>query len=749
MSDEQGARNSAPPNPPGRELYPSGDARDMLHGYLALGWALLPVHDVTAGRCSCVSARRLECKTPGKHPVLKEWQRPENLIFTAEQLDAALCDRPSCNWGLATGLVSSIWVIDYDPKHVTDPVVAGAFLLRLWSAGTRVHRTGSGGLHFLFALPTDFVPNNSAKRLPDGFDVRGARRGEVGGGQVLLPPSVNASGPYAVLAGGPVVAAPDDVTELVRPAPPRVRTAPVSVGVVSNDAAGRYVTKAIDGELGDLRGCRSRRNDRAWQAATRTIELANTGLADREAVYSAWWAAAVAHPDPAVTVPDSELVSVWASAERHVGDRPADLSGVGGAPGWAGGAGVAPFAAGDAALSSAPTGSAGGAPALGMAGTRAAAPTAPGPVAAVEPNGHRQLRVVRADSIRMRATRWLWAEDDAHWMPLGGLTLLGGREGIGKSTWAYRLAALLTVGKLPGSFFGEPRAVVVVAGEDAWAQTVVPRLAAAGADLSLVFRVDVVQPDGGVDGLSLPEDTAGLTALCHEQRVGLILLDPLMTVVSGKLDSHKDAEVRKALTPLSRLADEAQAGVLGLIHVNKSQGNDLLTRLMGSRAFSAVARSVLVCSAEDGHEDDGGSSFLFGQAKSNLARKVGFSYRYVIEGMQVGWDDDLGLPVWSSRVLVRDRVDGGIDDQVADQEQPARTAPKTAAAAAWLIELLTAHAATTDRNGLPSSEVKAAAAAAGHGERALRNAREKSGGKVVTSHNPNGLGTVWHLSSSV
>jgi energy-coupling factor transporter ATP-binding protein EcfA2 len=90
----------------------------------------------------------------------------------------------------------------------------------------------------------------------------------------------------------------------------------------------------------------------------RCIELANTGALGRgghEAVYGAWWAAAAAHPNPAVHVPDTELLSVWRSAERHAGDRPADLSGVGGPGTWGtiGGVGLAPFAAGGAAPSSA------------------------------------------------------------------------------------------------------------------------------------------------------------------------------------------------------------------------------------------------------------------------------------------------------------------------------------------------------------------------------------------------------------
>jgi len=67
----------------------------------------------------------------------------------------------------------------------------------------------------------------------------------------------------------------------------------------------------------------------------------------------------------------------------------------------------------------------------------------------------------------------------------------------------------------------------------------------------------------------------------------LILLDPLLSRLDSSLDSHKDAEVRIALEPLVALADRSAAAVLGLIHVNKSGGQDPLDIVMGSRAFAA------------------------------------------------------------------------------------------------------------------------------------------------------------------
>jgi hypothetical protein len=46
-------------------------------------------------------------------------------------------------------------------------------------------------------------------------------------------------------------------------------------------------------------------------------------------------------------------------------------------------------------------------------------------------------------------------------------------------------------GVLPGEYLGQSKAVLVAASEDSWEHTIVPRLMAAGADLDLVYRVEV------------------------------------------------------------------------------------------------------------------------------------------------------------------------------------------------------------------------------------------------------------------
>lgn len=62
----------------------------------------------------------------------------------------------------------------------------------------------------------------------------------------------------------------------------------------------------------------------------------------------------------------------------------------------------------------------------------------------------RRLRSTPASAVVPRHLRWLWTSR----IPLGGLTLLAGREGLGKSTVATDLTSQVTRGVLDGEMYG-------------------------------------------------------------------------------------------------------------------------------------------------------------------------------------------------------------------------------------------------------------------------------------------------------
>ena len=219
-----------------------------------------------------------------------------------------------------------------------------------------------------------------------------------------------------------------------------------------------------------------------------------------------------------------------------------------------------------------------------------------------------RLVLTSFDDVEMEAVDWLWAGR----IPLGSLTLLAGREGLGKSMIAYQFAADLSRGALPGEFAGKAAKTIIVATEDSIKKTVKPRLIAAGADTAMISYVTVKNPTDGA--VSLPADLDEFGRLA--QGSALIILDPLMSRLHHTLDSHKDGGVRQALEPLVAMADRIGAAIVGLIHVSKSSSPDLLTTVMGSRAFAAVARAVLAVVVDP---DNDGQRVLY-QAKSNLGR---------------------------------------------------------------------------------------------------------------------------------
>jgi hypothetical protein len=258
-----------------------------------------------------------------------------------------------------------------------------------------------------------------------------------------------------------------------------------------------------------------------------------------------------------------------------------------------------------------------------------------------EPGG-RRIVLRAASGMAIKRIRWVWGQEAGGHIPVGGITLLAGREGIGKSTISYDIIAKITRGTLPGEFHGDPRGVLVYATEDEWEPVILPRLIAADADVTRVFQADAYEETGEKDWISFPRDLVRLAAQCKEHDVAMVVLDPIMSIIDGKLDTHKDREVRQALDPLSRFASAAGVAVLGLIHVNKSSGTDPLNSLMGSRAFSAVARSVLFCIRTPQIEGvEGPDTYLFTQEKCNLGPKQ-MSQQYGISQVMLEATDDEG-----------------------------------------------------------------------------------------------------------
>lgn len=277
----------------------------------------------------------------------------------------------------------------------------------------------------------------------------------------------------------------------------------------------------------------------------------------------------------------------------------------------------------------------------------------------------------------------------------------------------------------------------MAATEDSWEHTIVPRLMSAGADLERVLRIDVDTSEGLRSSLTLPRDTEALAVLIKDEDAALVLLDPLMSRLDARLDSHKDAEVRVALEPITDVADRTGSAVLGIIHVNKGRGADALDRIMGSKAFPAVARSVLFVMKDPDDEE----LRLLGTPKNNLGRTDTLStLTFAIVSAKVA-DTDEG-PVWTARVSWRGEVARSIDDALESAEDGPEGRSATAEAGEWLTDYLTSQGGEAE-----SRDIKRDGTKAGHSADSLKRARRRL--KVASRSHGFPRTTVWSLPGAV
>ena len=259
--------------------------------------------------------------------------------------------------------------------------------------------------------------------------------------------------------------------------------------------------------------------------------------------------------------------------------------------------------------------------------------------------------------------QWLWPD----WLALGKFHLLAGAPGQGKTTIAMGLAATVTLGgRWPDGTRCAAGNVLVWSGEDDYTDTLLPRLIAAGADRNRVFFVDGTSVGDAVRPFDPATDTRTLQAAIEQiGSVSLIIIDPVSTAVAG--DSHKNTEVRRGLQPLVDLATNINAALLGITHLSKGgQGSDPAQRVIGSIAFTAVARVVLVAARVQGNE--GEDKRILARSKSNIGPdNGGFEYHLAqvealpgIHASRIEWGQAVQ---GSARELLTDPADSddGID----------------------------------------------------------------------------------------
>lgn len=270
---------------------------------------------------------------------------------------------------------------------------------------------------------------------------------------------------------------------------------------------------------------------------------------------------------------------------------------------------------------------------------------------------------------------WLWR----HWLAQGKFHLLAGAPGTGKTTLIISVAATITTaGKFPDGETCEVGNVVVWSGEDDPENTLLPRFIAAGGDPSRLHFIDATRIDGEIVPFDPSRDLGHLLeALDAIGDVKMVMVDPVVSAVAG--DSHKNGEVRRALQPLVDLASATGAAVVGISHFSKGgQGQDPTQRVIGSVAFAAVARVVMVAAKVKNPE--GEDRRILARSKSNIGPDAG-GFEYSLEVVEA-------LPgIESSRIAWGQALDGTARELLAEPDDESSGSDQNDAAEMLRAEL--------------------------------------------------------------
>ncbi len=252
--------------------------------------------------------------------------------------------------------------------------------------------------------------------------------------------------------------------------------------------------------------------------------------------------------------------------------------------------------------------------------------------------------LINASDIDPVAIDWLWQG----WLAMGKLHILAGMPGQGKTSLALSIAAIVSSStSWPDGSNSRAGNVLIWSGEDDIRDTLLPRLMVSGANRLNCYFIDG-RRDGGI---KLPFDPATDLRELKEKaieigNVKLIIIDPIVSVIAG--DSHKNSEVRRGLQPVVDLANILGAAVLGISHFSKGgAGSDPASRVVGSIAFAAVARVVLV--AAKVISALGEVTHIFARSKSNIGPDDG-GFNYAIEQVEVESGIVASQVVWGEEV---------------------------------------------------------------------------------------------------
>jgi putative DNA primase/helicase len=286
------------------------------------------------------------------------------------------------------------------------------------------------------------------------------------------------------------------------------------------------------------------------------------------------------------------------------------------------------------------------------------------------------LRVIRSSEVEPELIEWLWKDR----IPLSKLTLFSGNPDVGKSLVSLDVAARLSCGKdFPdgANSLGECD-ILILASEDDPADTIVPRLMAAGADLDRIHLLTSTSTTDSERSFALDSDIGLLREhLTQNPDIRLVIIDPISNYL-GRAEINKEQELRRVLTPLVNLARDANCAVLTIAHFNKQIGADAIHKTGGAVGLVGIQRMGWAFTKSPDDPD----LRLMLRIKGNISTvSKGLSYRtstktVTIQGQQTT------LPVVEWLGATSETADGVLAISANPEEKSARQVT------AWLREFL-------------------------------------------------------------
>lgn len=221
---------------------------------------------------------------------------------------------------------------------------------------------------------------------------------------------------------------------------------------------------------------------------------------------------------------------------------------------------------------------------------------------------------IPAYKIERRPVRWLWREH----IPWGMLSLVAGRPEKGKSLLAILIAAEVS----------QHYAVIISSHEDQKAETMKPRLEAAGANMRNIY----FWRKGS--GFSLPHDVRPLRDEIERLGVALVIMDPVASHTRASI--YNTTAIREALSPLYDMGEDLDVAFFMIHHVIKNVDlkADPQAAIGGAGGgIGAMARAAYLF----GESPDDPDERLLVQLKCNVAKKrSGLKFELDVEDFDDG-----------------------------------------------------------------------------------------------------------------